>query len=168
MIKRWLTKAQNWDGLRDILAPKLLVSHTSQLSPNANPRPHTHIPQVDYAKVNNAKFVDLPAEKYIEMMSDPLFLGDPLIVSQHLIGATKWEKISDEEVVSHHQSRAAHQRWADEQRSVVAVKGHGHGVVTTFYKKLDGVWKWAGIRTKVIWNEYDFEHVFIGKAGKDV
>ncbi|EON61277.1 scytalone dehydratase [Coniosporium apollinis CBS 100218] len=138
---------KNWDGLRDILAPKLLV---------------------DYAKVNNAKFVDLPAEKYIEMMSDPLFLGDPLIVSQHLIGATKWEKISDEEVVSHHQSRAAHQRWADEQRSVVAVKGHGHGVVTTFYKKLDGVWKWAGIRTKVIWNEYDFEHVFVGKAGKDV
>lgn len=124
--------------------------------------------QVDYAKVNNAKFVDLPAEKYIEMMSDPLFLGDPLIVSQHLIGATKWEKISDKEIISHHQSRAAHQRWTDDKRNEVAVKGHGHGVVTTLYKQINGKWKWAGIRTKVNWNEHDFEHVFRGSAGKNM
>ncbi|KAH0848897.1 hypothetical protein AYO21_10635 [Fonsecaea monophora] len=123
--------------------------------------------QIDYDKVNNAKFTDLPAEKYIAMMSDPLFLGDELVASQHLIGATKWEKVSDVEMVSHHQSRAAHQRFEDVRRRDVAVKGHGHGTVTTFYKKIDGQWKWAGIKTKVIWNEFDFEHVFRGAAGKE-
>ncbi|ETI20209.1 hypothetical protein G647_08243 [Cladophialophora carrionii CBS 160.54] len=137
---------KNWYGLMDIIAPKLTI---------------------DYDKVNNAKFTDLPSEKYIEMMADPLFLGDELISSQHLIGATKWEKVSDEEIVSHHQSRAAHQRFEDVRRKDVAVKGHGHGTVTTFYKKVDGRWKWAGIKTKVIWNEFDFEHVFRGVAGKE-
>jgi scytalone dehydratase len=101
------------------------------------------------------------------MMSDPLFLGDELISSQHLIGATKWEKISDEEIISHHQSRAAHQRFEDVRRKDVAVKGHGHGTVTTFFKKIDGQWKWGGIQTKVIWNEFEFERVFRGAAGKE-
>ncbi|PGH19879.1 hypothetical protein AJ80_03798 [Polytolypa hystricis UAMH7299] len=112
--------------------------------------------------------MDLPSEKFVEMMADPLFLGDPLVESQHFIGATKWERVSDEEIISHHQSRAAHQRFADDTRTTVAVKGHGHGTVTTFFKKIDGVWKWAGIRTKVIWNEYDFENVFRGAAGKNM
>ena len=122
--------------------------------------------QINYANVNNAKFTDLPADEFIQMMRDPLFLGDPLVASQHMIGATKWRKVSDEQIVSQHQSRAAHQRFDDESRTAVAVKGHGHGVVTTTFKKIGGTWKWAGIQTKVYWNEYDFENVFRGSAGK--
>lgn len=99
------------------------------------------------------------------MMKNPLFLGDPNIDSQHLLALSKWEKISDTEIVSHHQSRAAHMRW-EEGRKKIAAKGHGHGLVITTYRKVDGVWKWAGIKTKVRWNEHEFEKVFLGSAGK--
>lgn len=121
--------------------------------------------QIDYAKVNNAKFVDLPADDFVTMMKNPLFLGDSNIDSQHMLGLSKWEKISASEILSHHQSRAAHMRW-NEGRKTVAAKGHGHGLVTTTYKLVDGEWKWAGIKTKVRFNEHEFEKVFIGSAGK--
>lgn len=123
---------------------------------------------MSYDKVNNVKASNMPRSQFVGMMRDELFLGDPLIASQHLIGATKWERVSDDEVVSRHQSRAAHMRYADEKRRDVAVKGHGHGVVTTFFKRIDGEWRWAGIKTLVIFNEYDFENVFRGAAGKNV
>jgi scytalone dehydratase len=75
------------------------------------------------------------------------------------------EKLSDTEIKSQHQSRAAHQRW-EEGRGDIAAKGRGHGLVTTFYRKVDGVWKWASIQTKVDFNEHEFERVFVGSAGK--
>lgn len=99
------------------------------------------------------------------MMQNPLFLGDSNIDSQHLLALSKWEKISDTEIHSSHQSRAAHIRW-NEGRKTVAAKGHGHGVVKTIYKKVDGEWKWGGIETRVRFNEYEFEKVFLGAAGK--
>ncbi|KAE8152727.1 Scytalone dehydratase [Aspergillus avenaceus] len=136
--------SKDWTRLRSILAPTLTI---------------------DYDKVNNSKFLDLPADRFVEMMKDPLFLGDSNIDSQHMLGLTKWEKKSDDEIVSHSQSRAAHVRW-EEGRKEVAAKGHGHGVVTTTYRKVDGEWKWAGIKTLVRWNEYEFEKVFRGAAGK--
>ncbi|KAL9003235.1 MAG: hypothetical protein Q9188_003875 [Gyalolechia gomerana] len=135
---------KDWERLRRILAPTLTI---------------------DYAKVNNAKFVDLPADDFVTMMKNPLFLGDSNIDSQHLLGLSKWEKTSASEIVSHHQSRAAHMRW-DDGRNTIAAKGHGHGLVTTIYRLIDGEWKWAGIKTKVRFNEYDFEEVFLGSAGK--
>lgn len=121
--------------------------------------------QIDYAGVNNAKFVDLPADEFITMMKNPLFLGDPNIDSQHMLGVSKWERHSDTEITGHHQSRAAHQRWND-GRKTVAAKGHGHGVVIASYKKVDSQWKWAGIKTLVRWNEHEFDKVFLGTAGK--
>ena len=58
------------------------------------------------------------------------------------------------------------------ERKTVAAKGHGHGMVEMYYRKVGGErggeveWKWAGIKTKVRWNEYEFERVFRGSAGK--
>ena len=99
------------------------------------------------------------------MMQNPEFLGDPNIDSQHLLALSKWEKISDTEIRSEHQSRAAHVRWSDGRKNVAA-KGHGHGLVKTTYKKVGEDWKWAGIETRVRFNEYDFDKVFLGSAGK--
>jgi scytalone dehydratase len=99
------------------------------------------------------------------MMENPLFLGDPNIDSQHMLGLSKWERISDTEIISHHQSRAAHMRW-NQGRKTIAAKGHGHGLVVTTYKKVDGEWKWAGIKTRVRFNEHEFDKVFLGSAGK--
>ena len=47
------------------------------------------------------------------MVSDPGFLGDPLVKIQHLLGATQWEQLSETEVIGHHQLRAAHNRFTD-------------------------------------------------------
>ena len=109
----------------------------------------------------------MPADDFVAMISDPLFLGDPNIDSQHMLTLSKWERISDTEILGHHQSRAAHIRW-NEGRKTIAATGHGHGVCTMTYKKIDGEWKWAGIKTKVHFNEHEFEKVFLGKAGKPV
>lgn len=121
--------------------------------------------KIKYAKVNNAHHIDLPADDFVAMMKDPLFLGDPNIDSQHMLGLSKWEKVSDTEIISYHQSRAAHIRWNDGRKSVAA-KGHGHGLVKTTYKKIGDEWKWAGIETTVRWNEHEFDQVFRGAAGK--
>jgi scytalone dehydratase len=120
---------------------------------------------VNYSGVNNSTADKMPAKSFVEMMKNPLFLGDRNIDSQHLLGLSKWRKTSDTEIVSQHQSRAAHMRW-NEGREDIAAKGHGHGLVTMFYRKVDGEWKWGGIATKVDFNEHHFEDVFVGSAGK--
>lgn len=109
----------------------------------------------------------MPSADFITMMSNPAFLGDSLVDSQHFIGAaSKWTKESDTEITGCHQSRAAHIRWTDETKSEVGAKGHGHGNITINYRLLDGVWKWAGIKTLVRWNEHDWGSIFEGLDGK--
>ncbi|KAL4784955.1 histidine phosphatase superfamily [Aspergillus varians] len=48
------------------------------------------------------------------MISNPHFLGNPRIHTQHLIGVTKWEKVSETQILGHHQMRVAHQKYADD------------------------------------------------------
>ena len=77
--------------------------------------------------------------------------------TQHHIGASKWQKISDEEVVGHHQLRAAHQRYTSLDLKTVENKGHGHAMVKHLYKKINGEWKLAGLRPAVRWNEFELK-----------
>ena len=42
----------------------------------------------------------------------------------------------------------------------VAVKGHAHSANQHWYRKVDGVWKFAGLKPDIRWCEYDFEKVF--------
>ena len=104
----------------------------------------------------------MSADDYVRMASDPGFLGDPLVKTQHLLGQTWWEKISDTEVVGHHQLRAAHNRWTDTSMQRLDRRGHGHASNEHFYQKIDGVWKMSGIRPTPHWNEFDFEFIFKG------
>jgi len=54
----------------------------------------------------------------------------------------------------------AHQRYTDETRTEVAVKGHAHGSNQHWYRKIDGVWKFAGLAPIIRWGEFDFDKVF--------
>lgn len=132
---------KDWMRLRAILAPTLLV---------------------DYSQVNGHVWPSMPAEEFVRVMSNIGFVGDPLVHTQHHIGASKWAKISDEEAIGHHQLRAAHQRYTALDRKTVENKGHGHAMVTHFYRKVDGQWKLAGLRPTVRWHELDFEKVIKG------
>ena len=104
----------------------------------------------------------MPAEEFVRVMSHIGFVGDPLVHTQHHIGASKWSKISDDEAIGHHQLRAAHQRYTALDLKTVESKGHGHAMVKHFYRKVEGEWKLAGLRPTVRWNEFEFEKIFKG------
>jgi scytalone dehydratase len=108
----------------------------------------------------------MPAEEYLAMASNPEVLGDPLLMTQHFIGGSRWEKVSEDEVIGYHQLRVPHQRWTDATRTAVAIKGHAHSANTHWYKKINGVWKFAGLNPEIRWGEYDFDQVFAGGRGK--
>jgi len=102
----------------------------------------------------------MPADDFIKMISDPAVLGNPCLMTQHFIGGTRWEKVDDTTVIGYHQLRVPHQRYSDETRKTVVVKGHAHSHNTHWYKKIDGEWKFAGLDPNIRWFEYDFEKVF--------
>jgi scytalone dehydratase len=102
----------------------------------------------------------MPVDEFLQLTSDPKFLGDSRIKTQHLIGAQKWEKVSDDEMIAHHQMRVAHQKYADKTLTEVALKGHAHGKCSTRFRKIDGEWKWAGLQPEIRWSEYDHDKIF--------
>ncbi|KAJ5725585.1 uncharacterized protein N7483_006942 [Penicillium malachiteum] len=130
---------KNWSRLANILAPTV---------------------KIHYAAVNDFKDDQLPAADFVKMMSAPEFLGDPLIHTQHLMGASKYRQIAPDLIEGYHQIRAAHQRYTGLGLEEIEAKGHGHAVITLTYKKVDGEWKWGGITTDIRWNEYEFEKIF--------
>ncbi|RYP17205.1 hypothetical protein DL765_004661 [Monosporascus sp. GIB2] len=136
--------SKNWDRLRECIAPTL---------------------RVDYRSFLDKLWEAMPAEEFIAMISNQAVLGDPILMTQHFIGGTTYEKVSDDEVVGHHQLRVPHQRYTDETRARVAVKGHAHSTNTHWYRKVGGVWKFAGLSPEIRWYEYDFDKVFAG--GRD-
>ncbi|KAF2857129.1 scytalone dehydratase [Piedraia hortae CBS 480.64] len=131
--------SKDWKRLSTIIAPTL---------------------RIDYRSFLNKLWESMPADEYIKMASDKNVLGDPLLMTQHFVGATKWERVSDDEITGYHQLRVPHQRYTDESRKTVAVKGHAHSYNTHWYKKVNGVWKFAGLNPVIHWFEYDFDKVF--------
>lgn len=153
--------AKNWSRLASILAPTV---------------------RINYASVNDYHNDALPAADFVAMMSAPGFLGNPNIDTQHHMGACKFRRVASDEIEGKWQIRAAHQRYRDEgvrypgvektaktkkgERAVL-LTGHSHATITLVYKKVDGVWKWAGIETEIRWNESGFDKMFTGfEAGK--
>ena len=116
--------------------------------------------RIDYRSFLDKMWEAMPADEYVAMASDPHVLGDPLLKTQHFIGASRWEKVSDTEVVGWHQLRVPHQRYTDETRTEVALKGHAHGTNQHWYRKIDGFWKFAGLAPEIRWGEFDFEKMF--------
>ncbi|KAI5198808.1 scytalone dehydratase [Aureobasidium subglaciale] len=135
---------QDWKRLETVIAPELIIDYRSFLD-----------------KIWEA----MPADEFVKMASDPNVLGDPLLKTQHFIGGTRWERVSDTEIIGWHQLRVPHQKYTDESRSTVAVKGHAHSTNKHWYKKVDGEWKFAGLSPDIRWFEYDFDKVFAG--GRD-
>ncbi|KAI9867375.1 MAG: succinate dehydrogenase flavoprotein subunit [Trichoglossum hirsutum] len=116
--------------------------------------------RVDYRSFLDKMWEAMPADEFVAMASSPTVLGDPLLKTQHFIGGTRWEKVSDTEVIGYHQLRVPHQKYKDDTMKEVAVKGHAHSTNKHWYKKVDGVWKFAGLAPDIRWFEYDFDKVF--------
>ncbi|KAJ9652131.1 succinate dehydrogenase flavoprotein subunit [Neophaeococcomyces mojaviensis] len=131
--------SKDWERLSKIVAPTL---------------------RIDYRSFLNKLWEAMPADEFVKMASDPKVLGDKRLMTQHFCGASKWEKVSDTEIIGWHQLRVPHQKYKDETRTEVLVKGHAHSTNQHWYKKVDGVWKFAGLCPNIRWSEYDFDRVF--------
>lgn len=111
----------------------------------------------------------MPRDEFIAMASDPRFLGNPLLKTQHFVGLSTWAKAGEDEdgdeMVGTHQLRVPHQRYTDASMKEVAVKGHAHGTATMWYRRVEGVWKFAGLCPHIRWGEFDYDKVFA--EGKD-
>ncbi|KAH8589370.1 putative scytalone dehydratase [Bisporella sp. PMI_857] len=130
---------KDWDRLSKCIAPTL---------------------RIDYRSFLNKLWEAMPADAFVSMASDPHVLGNPLLKTQHLIGSTKWIKVSDTEITGLHQMRVAHQRYKDETKKEVAAKAHAHGKGKIWYRKLEGEWKFAGIEPDIRWDEGDHDRIF--------
>ncbi|KAK2757220.1 hypothetical protein FQN54_004734 [Arachnomyces sp. PD_36] len=135
---------KDWDRLRSICAPTLMV---------------------DYSALGFPVFPRMEPEEFIHMIGSPNLLGDPLVRTQHLLGAVKFQSLPDNEILSVHQIRAAHQRYADTDLADVTYRGHGYGSVNLWYKKIDEVWKLSGVRPQIYWSELDFDKIFPNLPG---
>ncbi|KAH6711152.1 putative scytalone dehydratase [Leptodontidium sp. 2 PMI_412] len=133
--------AKDWNRLESILAPSLFV---------------------DYTDIGKKCWPAMPAAEFLAMVTNDDFLGDPCIKTQHLLGAHYWERVSDTRVIGHHQIRAAHQVYTGPDMKEVKLKGHSHATNIHYYTKVDGEWKFAGLKPTVRWNEHEFEKVFSG------
>ena len=102
----------------------------------------------------------MPSADFLAMASSPKFVGNPLLKTQHLVGLSTWAKVSEVEVVGTHQLRVAHQKYTEESLSAVAIKGHAHGTATVWYRRVEGVWKFAGLKPNLRWSEYDYDKIF--------
>ncbi|KAK0121640.1 Scytalone dehydratase [Cadophora gregata] len=131
--------SKDWERLRKCIAPNL---------------------RVDYRSFLDKMWEAMPSDEFVIMASNPAVLGNPLLKTQHFIGGTKWEKVSDDEIIGWHQLRVPHQKYKDATMKEVAVKGHAHSTNQHWYKKVDGVWKFAGLSPNIRWSEYDFDKVF--------
>ena len=63
--------------------------------------------RIDYRSFLNKLWEAMPADDFITMASDPHVLGDPTLKTQHFQGASTWEKVSDDEIIAHHQLRVS-------------------------------------------------------------
>ncbi|EKD13942.1 uncharacterized protein L3040_005447 [Drepanopeziza brunnea f. sp. 'multigermtubi'] len=131
--------SKDWERLRKCIAPTL---------------------RVDYRSFLDKMWEAMPSDEFIIMASNPAVLGNPLLKTQHFIGGTRWEKVSDDEIIGWHQLRVPHQKYTDASKKQVAVKGHAHSTNQHWYRKVDGVWKFAGLSPDIRWSEYDFDKVF--------
>jgi scytalone dehydratase len=115
---------------------------------------------VDYRAVMGMIWECMPAEQFVGMASSEKFLGNARIKTQHFIGASEWIKTGEGEIKGYHQMRVAHQKYKDDELSEVLYKGHAHGKATIHYRRVDGVWKFAGLEPDIRWAEHDYDKIF--------
>ena len=156
-----MTHVQDWKLLRSNIAPTLMVGFPGSIAlESESNKALLKSLQVDYTGIGLQKWAAMPADEYMAMIQNSNFLGDPYTMTQHLVGATYYEKVSDTETIGRHQIRAAHQVYTAPDLKKVKFKAHAHACNIHCYRKIDGLWKFAGIKPTVLWSEYDFWSVW--------
>ena len=116
--------------------------------------------KVDYRTIIGKSWEEMLSADFVALISNPHFLGDQTIKTQHFVGCGRWIQKSETEITGHHQLRVAHQRYTDESLSTVTIKGHAHGTAIFDFRKVDGGWKFAGLTPNIRWSECDYDKMF--------
>lgn len=116
--------------------------------------------EVDYSSMGGHGAVETPATSFIANISRRDRLGDPVLKTQHFLGASKWEQTSDTEIIGHHQLIASHLQYIDETFRTPRYEGVAHGTNVFKYKKLGDQWKLAGMLIYKRWMVGDVEKMF--------
>ncbi|KAJ6146943.1 hypothetical protein N7497_008925 [Penicillium chrysogenum] len=103
---------------------------------------------VDYTKIGLKRWDNMSADDYMAMITHPGFLGG----QNHQDPASAWSDML----------RAAHQVYETEELKTVKLRGHSHATNEHYYLKIDGVWKFAGLKPNVRFDELRFDEVFKG------
>ncbi len=61
--------------------------------------------------------------------------------------------------------RVAHLKYADDALTKPVATANAHGAATVWYRKVDGVWKFAGIEPDIRWSAGDHQKIF--EAGEE-
>lgn len=126
------TDMKDWERLKRCLAPAVTL---------------------DNSRFGIGTHENLTPDQYMGILKP--ILGRPTIQTQHIIGASKWERLEDGRVYAVHQVRASHQSFTDETLTKAVNKGHGHGQAEHWYQKVDGAWKIVYNRPSSNWVEGD-------------
>lgn len=110
-------------------------------------------------------FPNEPAEDYIAMISAPNRLGNPLVGTQHLLGASTWERTAERNITAAYQFRAQHVRFGDngngsrtnEQLRAAVIYGT---VEHYFHEEGDGKWKLSGLRPTTFFEDCNVTAIF--------
>ena len=108
----------------------------------------------------------MPSESYVAMASSSQGLGDPDIVSQHLLASSRVRKLSPTTATAERQLRAAHMWISHNPRKEVA-SAHAHATLQFYFEKVDGHWKISGMKGSGDFMEGDILSVFPAWPGKD-
>jgi scytalone dehydratase len=130
---------KDWDRLSKCLAPTLYL---------------------DYRAVMGKMWEQMEAAEFVGMASNPHFLGNQRIKTQHFIGTGQWTQAGPDEIVAYNQMRVAHQKYADDELKEVLYTGHAHGKATMRFRRVDGDWMFSGLTPDIRWAENDYDKIF--------
>lgn len=102
--------------------------------------------QADYTDLGGPVYEALESDEFVAKVSGSIF-SNPLLRTQHLHGASKWD-VDETHIVGYHQVRSESRILASEKSNEVASESYRWVVVTMTYVKEDGQWKLSGIAPK--------------------
>ena len=88
----------------------------------------------------------MPRDEFVGMVSGPQMFGDKLMRTQHLVGASRWRKISEGQIQGVHQMRSKSSRSADSESGAAAMDIERCTVVEHLYVKVENQWQLGGIK----------------------
>ena len=86
------------------------------------------------------------AEDFVALVASPKMFGNPLLRTQHLVGASKWEKATDNEIFAYHQIRSGSVQLVDTESKVESAEKFRRVIIKHTYSKIYGHWKLAGLK----------------------